>query len=309
MNTKIDADFYKLDESEHQEIRKEHARDYFQQTEISERPTAILLAGQPGAGKSSLTEQAEIDCENIGGAVTVDIDDLRESHPEYTALGLRNDRTASGLVQHDASKWGDELLQDAMKNNRNIILDGPMRSPEGSAKLCRELKANGYRVDVRAMAVRQEDSKLGIHARFEDVKAGGHSGRWVPEQIHDQAYTGMRDSIEKLNTPELTDNVEVYGRSLDGSSSLRTLYKGQSGSGNPVKALDNERARERTPEEQKQFKSDTLRTGRNIIKRDPKLAEPENKLFIHNLKKDRNLRIELSKKEPDPKISRPKLTV
>lgn len=271
---------YTLSKEEHQQIRQEISEEYLQGTSRAEQPRAIILAGQPGAGKSGLTREARAELERDGGAVIVDTDQLRDSHPDYDMLKSQNDRRAAGLVQKDSGQWADELTQDAMEQRRNLIIDGTLKNPDNARNLCDELKDQGYQVEVRAMAVAKEDSVQGVYGRYESQKAVDGSGRWVPEQVRDQAYEGMPRSLDTLEQGKHADRISVYRRGEDGPEMIHD------GPG-AAQALENERNRQRTPEElaardqawNRQASSPQDRDAgimQRIEARDPGLKEPEN---------------------------------
>ena len=124
-----------LSPDDHEQIRRDITRTYLHGTSVSDKPRAIILAGQPGAGKSGLRYAAVDGLKDAGGVVIVDTDELRSEHPAYGALVKQNDRTAADLVQKDAGQWADELTQDAIKQRRNLVIDGTLKNPEKAKKL------------------------------------------------------------------------------------------------------------------------------------------------------------------------------
>jgi len=248
---------HKLKDAVHQRIYEADIKPEYSQGESVDKPQAVIVAGQPGAGKSTITKLSTSEFENRGGSVAIDIDELRTFHPKYKEFQSQNNREAASMVQRDASKWGNQLLNDSIKDRKNIVLDGTLGWPNSAENLTKQLRSAGYGVTVRAMAVRQQDSELSIHGRYEGLKAEGKPGRWVPLDIHKQAYTGMTQSIDRLNQKKLVDRIEVHGRSLDKNQSTRVLHNDRPGASDPVRSITEERNRPRTPEEAKAFKADT----------------------------------------------------
>lgn len=269
----------KLSEQDHNAMRRIHAETALSETRESKKPTVIILAGQPGAGKSALSRQAEQRLNKDGGAVVVDVDELRASHRGYRSFQAENGRTAASRVQSDAGRWGDELIQDASDARRNIIVDGTLKSPDKAQQLCEDLKSKGYRVDVHAIAVRKEDSELGVYRRYEHGLETNGRSRWVPEDIRKDSYTGMAQSVERLNSSEAVDHIEVHGRSLDDREQTRVLYAGPPDKGDPAATLRAERDRPRTKAEQTVYNETRLEVLEKIEARDPELREPENQRF------------------------------
>lgn len=265
----------------HEIYRQLIVDQYLAGTERRENPKAIILAGQPGAGKSQLSANAIAELESEGGVVLVDTDDLRDFHPDYETLSEKNDREAASLVQQDAGQWADELAEAAMAKKRNLIIDGTLKSPDNASNLCQTLLQHGYDVEVRALAVAKEDSIQGVYNRYETAKSRNLSGRWVPERVHDAAYDGLVDSLKKLEQDNLEVRIEIYKRGETEPELIDT-------NSSPANALVRERNRERTPEELEV--RDTIWNGKVdspeskepcimqlIHRRDEKLSEPENR--------------------------------
>ena len=269
----------KLSEQDHHAMRRIHAEAALSETRESKQPTVIILAGQPGAGKSALSRQAEQRLDKDGGAVVVDVDELRASHRGYRSFQAENGRTAASRVQSDAGRWGDELIQDASDARRNIIIDGTLKSPDKAEQLCEDLTSKGYRVEVHAIAVRKEDSELGVYRRYEHGLETDGRSRWVPEDIRKDSYTGMAQSVERLNWSEAVDYIEVHGRSLDDRDQTRVLYAGPPSKGDPAAALKAERDLPRCKAEQTVYNETRLEVLEKIEARDPELREPENQKF------------------------------
>lgn len=269
---------HKLSREEHDAVRDYNRKRALINTKESDAPTAVLLAGQPGAGKSVLTGRARQRFHEDGGAVIVDVDALRERHPDYSRFQAESGRTAASRVQSDAGRWGDELIQDASDARRNIIVDGTLKSPDKAEQLCEDLKSKGYRVEVHAIAVRKEDSELGVYRRYEHGLETKQP-RWVPEDIRKDSYSGMAQSVERLNRSKAVDHIEVHGRSLDDRDQTRVLYAGPPGKGDPAAALKAERDRPRIKAEQTVYNETRLEVLEKIEARDPELREPENQKF------------------------------
>lgn len=281
---------YILPDADHKLAREDHKHDHVDVTGPSEHPTVIILGGQPGSGKSAMLKQAMNAFPTGERPVRVDVDILRESHPAYDELKLADDRTAAGLVQSDSAKWGDELVEDARKARRNIIIDGTLKSPEKAEALCRQFKAEDYRTEIWAMAVSKEDSDLGVYGRYEAAKADGGHGRWVPEKVRDEAYSHLPISLKLLNQSDAVDKIQVHGRLMGDGTKTRKLYDQAPGKSDPVAVLKAERSRQREPQEQEWFETETRKVRVEIEKRDPNLSEPENRDFverIHSLEQEK----------------------
>lgn len=241
------------------------------------KPKAIILAGQPGAGKTKVCDDAKSSFDAKEGFVVVDTDQLRAYHPKYKKeFAQENDRTAAGRVQKDAGQWSDELIEDAVAARRNLIVDGTLKTPDNARGMCKHLKENGYEVEVRALAVPREDSEMRVYRRYERQRQGAGTGRWVPQEVQRGAYDGMLESLRVVEKEGLVDNVKVYADSPSTEPIYANGRASLGGDDGARKAAARERGRERTREELKQRHMGWQGVIERIKERDPKFETPEN---------------------------------
>ena len=239
----------RLSPEEHEQIREENRRDFLAGTEERDRPRAVLLSGQPGAGKSELSKEAVRELDREGGAVVVDADSLRERHPRYRDHMRADDLTAAERTHADAAQWADELAADARDSRRNIVVDGTLKNPDRAEALARSLRAKGYEVEVRAMAVAKEDAELGVERRYWAAKERGAAGRWVPPEVQNAAREGQEQTLRRLECVGAVDRISVYRR---GNPPERLYENGEAwrgGRDGAAAALVAERERPRSPQE------------------------------------------------------------
>ncbi len=184
----------------------------FHDVPTSTSPKAILLAGQPGAGKSNLMRKT-MDALK-GEAVVADPDALRRFHPAYEQLKKDFPFDWSSHTHPDAAKWSDMLKKHAIKHKKNFIADGTLSSPKWAVKEALEYLGEGYIVEVKALSVNQLESDHGVYKRFFDEFEAEGTGRWVPEDYRNKAYYEMPNSLgalEGIENPPIP--VKVYDRS------------------------------------------------------------------------------------------------
>ncbi|MFA0925090.1 zeta toxin family protein, partial [Xanthomonas fragariae] len=175
-----------------------------------ENPKAIILAGQPGAGKGRLAEVAELELNQ--DVVKIDPDELRKFHPQVEALRNAHPYTWSGYTHPDASQWADELLQATIDGKKNLIFDTTLSNGEWSANLIKDLQARGYDVEVRAMAAHKLESELGVDNRFSrQLDEVGH-GRYVPAGAREAIYTKLPISLDTVHA-QTTAPIRIFDRS------------------------------------------------------------------------------------------------
>ncbi|WP_435028902.1 zeta toxin family protein, partial [Xanthomonas cucurbitae] len=132
---------YRLDDAEHRRLFEQKILDdaALETKSSFEQPKAIILAGQPGSGKGSLARSAKIELNR--DVVLIDPDELRNAHPQVSALRNAHPYTWSGYTQADASQWAEELLQATVEGKRNLIFDTTLSNGQWSAELIQQLQS------------------------------------------------------------------------------------------------------------------------------------------------------------------------
>jgi predicted ABC-type ATPase len=178
---------------------------YTQVTGGHTRPKAIILAGQPGAGKGGLARMALSEMD--GNAAVIDADDLRSAHPDARTLRGLKPYTWSGETHSDASRWAQELRADAVAQRKNLVLDTTMPR----ADVIKDLQAKGYDVEIRAVAAHRLESELGVDKRFtDDLDRRGH-GRYVPQEVRSAVYEKLPGTLDDV-VKQTGVPVQVYDR-------------------------------------------------------------------------------------------------
>jgi len=175
-----------------------------------ERPRAIILAGQPGAGKGGIGEVAEAEFRH--DVAVIDPDRLRNFHPAIDDFRSQNPVIWSGRTHPDASAWADETFEIASGGKKNLILDKTLSNGERAVELIKDLQQRGYEVEVRVVATHKLESELGVDRRFtKGIDIDGY-GRHVPKSARDAIYDSIPRSLDilqaKTNVPILIYNRE-----------------------------------------------------------------------------------------------------
>ncbi|MER3054527.1 zeta toxin family protein [Xanthomonas hortorum] len=210
MARKVMSD-YALTHDEHGKILNEKIfpRSGLLQKTSFDHPNAIILAGQPGAGKGGLAKVAQL--ELIGDVVKIDPDELRDFHPQVRAIRNAHPYTWSGYTHPDASQWADELLQATIEGRKNLIFDTTLSNGQWSSELIKDLQSRGYHVEVRAMAAHKLESEHGVDARFaQQLDLEGH-GRYVPEGAREAIYTKLPISLDTVHE-QTSAPIRIFNR-------------------------------------------------------------------------------------------------
>lgn len=195
-------------------------------------PRAILLAGQPGSGKSTLKDFGK--AELGGNVVVVDPDELRDAYPGVERLYERHPYTWAGHTHEDASQWAKELRSAAVEGRRNLILDTTLGNGDSAIKLIKDLQAKGYDVEIRGVVAHRLESELGVEGRFTKSMDRTGFGRYVPEDVRKHVYEALPGNLDKVQA-ETGIQIRLYGR--EGAQ----VYDSHSDTRLPGAALEAER--------------------------------------------------------------------
>lgn len=191
---------------------------------ISPSPTALLIGGQPGAGKSYALAQARAHLAGAAGqAVVLSGDELREYHP-YWRANARTDPLAAERTQYDTGQWYARLTNDAISRRVNIAFETSMRRPEAVLALANQLRANGYRTIATIVATDRDESRLATLTRFDVGRTEGDVPRFVPATYHEDAFVRLRDTVAQLEATRAVDALCLITRG--GSTAYRNQLEG-----------------------------------------------------------------------------------
>ncbi|MFJ8627456.1 zeta toxin family protein [Kitasatospora sp. NPDC093550] len=203
-------------------------------------PRMVLLGAQPAAGKS----QAMAGVRQRYGPDTVPLtgDHLRVFHPRFEEImGTLPPEQAELVTGQASGRWVRMCLEHARDNSYSLILEGVFRDPGMTLRTAEEFSQAGFTVELVAVAVREERSRLdGVH-RY--LNSGDGPGRWTPSDRHDLAYAMMRETLALAEASPHVSRIALTNRSGEDLYTNERTPDGQWG-GRPaaVAALDGERA-------------------------------------------------------------------
>lgn len=203
---------FKLSPDEHEAYYQEIEAEYLPKSLPREQPRAIITGGQPGAGKSGITDEAKDELAKAGGYVLIDADKLRKHSPQYKPAMLADDRLAANRTHPDAGPWASRLTFAAAEGRRNLIIDQTSKDPAAVEDLAGKLKLAGYTVELRVMGVNETVSQLRIATRYETMKAESGFGRYSTRDNHDLAYAGVAQTVARVEQNKTVDAIRIYDK-------------------------------------------------------------------------------------------------
>jgi predicted ABC-type ATPase len=232
-------------------------------------PKGIILGGQPGSGKSFLSN--EIKKEFKEHFIFISTDDLRLYHPAYSALQQNPEtiQNAANLVNPYASAWTERLIEYCITNKYNLIIDSTLGgNTEAVFRTIDMYKNNGYQVHLRVMAVPAIISKLSIFLRYETQLAEKGFARWTRMEDHDDRFEKLEKVLREIITSKPIDSLRFYERVFTENETIK------------LKALDSWedflKARSSTDKNTMKFVANTYKKIKGlIIERNGDLKELE----------------------------------
>ncbi|MFB7739823.1 zeta toxin family protein [Streptomyces sp. NPDC056112] len=118
-------------------------------------PTVVFLVGQPGAGKSRVTEMVATQLNRHGGFVDVDSDLYKPYHPAYAALMAQDDTLMAAYTRADGRAWMAQAEQYVRDHGLHAIIQETSQNAETVGEKMRAYRAAGARVEGLFMGCRR----------------------------------------------------------------------------------------------------------------------------------------------------------
>ena len=146
-------------------------------------PTAFLLGGQGGSGKSSIHEYLSAE---IGNIVSIDGDLFRREHPNYEMIQKIYGKDAANITQSFANNITNAMIEKLSDEGYNLVIEGTCRRADVPLKTCGDLKEKGYRVELAIMCTDKEEAWQSTLDRAEKMRELGLSPREVPKEKYQE---------------------------------------------------------------------------------------------------------------------------
>lgn len=182
--------------------------DFISDLTPSDNPMAVILGGQPGAGKSNFISLLK---EKNPNFIEINGDDLRTYHPHFLELLKTDERNAADLTQADVNYWIEKLLDRVSASRSNLIIEGTMRRPEVIRKTLALLVGRDYSMEIDVITATRELSEASIYYRYEVQKNLVGLARMVKPESHVAAIDGIRQTLQELSSSSIA-NIRLHSR-------------------------------------------------------------------------------------------------
>ena len=163
--------------------------------EIQGKPKALILAGAPGAGKSSIIR----DILNQFDLKILNIDDfyVKDLIKRGVSLDMKNaspeERSQQGKAMAFSKKQYDDAMDVAVEANQDIVIDGTAASKGATLKLNQRLKEAGYNTMMLYVYTSLEQSLERNEKRFEKSEGKDRS---LPPAIVFRTWSGVTGNFD-----------------------------------------------------------------------------------------------------------------
>lgn len=177
-----------------------------------EQPVAIVLGGQPGAGKSGLYEIAR---ERFSGnIVELDCDAFRKHHPHSEQLA-QDAATYGEKTNPFVFEVVDRLVAELSNQGFNMIMESSMKSPHTAFANHELLSPKGYAIEACIMATPKDISWQGVVDRYNSQLAKGIQARMVPQEFHDYVVEHISQAADEIYRSGKMANILIYNRNRE----------------------------------------------------------------------------------------------
>lgn len=178
-----------------------------------ENPRGILLAGQPGAGKTVISSMMMRSVLNNDGTL-INADEFRRLHPNYHRLHELYGSDAVELTARFSGAVTEGLIAELSDQRINLVIEGTGRTVEVPRRTAILLAEKGYRVELAAIAARPEISLISTVLRFYQMNERGTIPRSTALEAHDRTVDALPANLDTLLTQSELSQITIWDREL-----------------------------------------------------------------------------------------------
>lgn len=186
-----------------------------------DNPIAIFDIGPSGSGKTGLNGYAVSQFPN-NNIIVVNNDELKPFYPKADEISKLYPEYYIKVTNEASKVWTDELMDEAINGRYNVLYEGTGRKIKIFERMISEMKRQGYKIVVRAMAVNELNCLMSIIERYEYQVQQKGWGRLVSLDTFYKAYSNeMLDTIDAFEKSSNISLVEVYMRGTTPSQPVK----------------------------------------------------------------------------------------
>lgn len=180
---------------------------------LHDRPRAILLGGQSGAGKTTLQHVfSEMLNEDV---IIVNGDEYRKLHPRFSALQSAYGDKAVDYTAQWAGRMVEAIVEALSSAGYNLVIEGTLRTSEVPLATATLLHERGYDVSLALMAVKPEISLVSCQLRYEQMRLAGTTPRATDPAHHRKIVDQIVRNLAVLENSGMFDQIYLYNRNRE----------------------------------------------------------------------------------------------
>jgi hypothetical protein len=200
-----------LEQTERDEIlRRDILPLYFPDDLESERPTFVLVAGQPGAGRSraatSLAREEQLNIAVLNG------EELRAFHPAFLDPRSATDPESVSEVGQAVAGWVSGCIRYAREHRRSLAVEGTFGNVTAAAGTAQRFAAEGFRTRVVVVGSRRAESLLSVLSGYLRHVQAGRRATPTSRAAHDEGFAATRSLVASVEESGWADRLTVVGR-------------------------------------------------------------------------------------------------
>ncbi len=177
-----------------------------------EQPVVVLVAGQPGSGKTEIADLVHAALDRRGGAVRIGSDLYKAAHRRYAELLKEDVRTAGVMVRPDTRRWQAGVEAHVRDRGFDAVVETALADPDEARAAAAAWHGSGHRIEIVALATPLAWSQLGVLDRYIEQLLATGSGRYVSWDNHDDCSAGLVETLAVIEAEQLADRVTVVRR-------------------------------------------------------------------------------------------------
>jgi UDP-N-acetylglucosamine kinase len=174
-----------------------------------EQPVVVLVGGQPGDGKATITALVAALLRHRGRPVVLNPAAYEPYHPRFYQPITDEPPTPSADVEADGRRWYAMAEAHVIEQRYDVIVETELVDPDAFADSARRFKAAGFQVEVAILAVPEALSRLGVLERHLRALEAYGFARLAPQSVHDEGYAGVLRAAELIDAGDWADRIAV----------------------------------------------------------------------------------------------------
>ena len=199
-----------MTEEEFSEAYQKIKKDITSSKKSVDSPIAIVLGGQPGAGKSNIYHIARK--RFVNNLVELDCDAFRVYHPYYEQIKLMFGKEDGAKTNPFIFKTVDMLVEQLSDEKYNLIIESSLKSPNTAINNGKMLPPKGYEVELHIMATNKDISWQSTINRYNEEMRRTGKPRAVPRDFHDKVISNICQSLYTVKQSGLMTNILMFDR-------------------------------------------------------------------------------------------------